>query len=186
MKAVLRFLAVIAALAVAAVIAAAVGQLFAQTTADARVASSVAVEATVIAPKNCSIRCTLENGKYSFYTSERCLNSLPRKEIDEFNHKCVVRLESEHKRLLQQHTQLQEERRCRSDKAKPPRTPEGREHLKNCDNPLTTDEYYREVTEWYAKDRPTSENEWKERVLEFQRILARERQRQADGKRNRN
>jgi len=82
--------------------------------------------------------------------------------------------------------QQQVQRRCTSELASPPKTPESREHLRNCDNPLTTDEYFREVQEWSSQARPTSEAEFKIRVREFQRILARERQRQAEIKRNRN
>jgi hypothetical protein len=56
------------------------------------------VEAAVTAPKNCTIRCTLTGERYSFYTSERCLNSLNAKVLEEFNHKCIVKLERERRR----------------------------------------------------------------------------------------
>jgi len=134
-------------------------------------------EATVSAPSNCTIRCSLENQRYSWYTTERCLNVLSKKELEDFNHKCVVELERARREGRSAREQVQ--RRCKGQLGRRPATPESKEHLRNCDNPLTTDEYYREVHQWLSRDEPRSDAEANERIIEFQRILARERQRQS-------
>ena len=131
--------------------------------------------ASVSAPRNCTIRCTLENGKYSWFTSERCLNALTKRELDDFNHKCVVALEGTRRGANTAREQVQ--RRCKAKRA--PSNPESAEHFRNCDNPLTTDDYYREVHQWLSRDEPKSDAEAEARMREFQRILERERQRQA-------